>query len=93
MPFSISGSETAAWPSSGRRAIGRSRPRRSWRWTLRQVAAKARTGPPSDDEADDDHPVWAGNVPIRSLVEAPVDDPRLKAEIARPDYFNAVRIG
>ena len=44
-----------------------------------------RTGPPSDDEADDDHPVWAGNVPIRSLVEAPVDDPRLKAEIARPD--------
>ncbi|MCH8925446.1 MAG: hypothetical protein IH924_04810 [Proteobacteria bacterium] len=52
-----------------------------------------RTGPPSDDEADYGHPVWAGNVPIRSLVEAPVDDPRLKAGIARPDYLKAIRIG
>ncbi len=60
---------------------------------LAEVVAKVRTGPPSDDEADYDFPVWAGNVPIRSLVEAPVDDPRLKAGIARPDYLKAVRIG
>ncbi len=60
---------------------------------LTEVAAKVRTGPPSDDEADYDDPVWAGNVPIRSLVEAPVDDPRLKAGIARPDYLNRIRIG
>ena len=60
---------------------------------LAEVAAKVRTGPPSDDEADYDDPVWAGNVPIRSLVEAPVDDPRLKAGIARPDYLKAIRIG
>ena len=60
---------------------------------LREVVAKVRTGPPSDDEADYDFPVWAGNVPIRSLVEAPVDDPRLKAGIARPDYLNRIRIG
>ncbi|MCH9011832.1 MAG: hypothetical protein IIA68_02065 [Proteobacteria bacterium] len=60
---------------------------------LTEVAAKVRTGPPSDDEADYGHPVWAGNVPIRSLVEAPVDDPRLKAGIARPDYLKAIRIG
>ena len=52
-----------------------------------------RTGPPSDDEADYGHPVWAGNVPIRSLVGAPVDDPRLKTGIARPDYLNRIRIG
>ena len=60
---------------------------------LAEVAAKVRTGPPSDDEADYGDPVWAGNVPIRSLVEAPVDDPRLKAGIARPDYLKAIRIG
>ncbi len=60
---------------------------------LTEVAAKVRTGPPNDDEADYDDPVWAGNVPIRSLVEAPVDDPRLKAGIARPDYLNRIRIG
>ena len=60
---------------------------------LTEVVAKVRTGPPSDDEADYDDPVWAGNVPIRSLVEAPVDDPRLKAGIARPDYLNRIRIG
>ncbi len=60
---------------------------------LREVAAKVRTGPPSDDEADYDNPVWAGNVPIRSLVEAPVDDPRLKAGITRPGYLNSIRIG
>lgn len=60
---------------------------------LAEVVAKVRTGPPSDDEADYDFPVWAGNVPIRSLVEAPVDDPRLKAGIARPDYLNRIRIG
>ena len=60
---------------------------------LTEVAAKVRTGPPGDDEADYDDPVWAGNVPIRSLVEAPVDDPRLKAGIARPDYLNRIRIG
>jgi hypothetical protein len=59
---------------------------------LTEVVAKVRTGPPSDDEADYDDPVWAGNVPIRSLVEAPVDDPRLKAGIARPDYLNCIRI-
>ena len=64
----------------GNRGVAEQRPPND-----RGVAAKVRTGPPSDDEADDDHPVWAGNVPIRSLVEAPVDDPRLKAEIARPD--------
>ncbi|MCH8997299.1 MAG: pyridoxamine 5'-phosphate oxidase family protein [Proteobacteria bacterium] len=60
---------------------------------LKEVAAKVRTGPPNDDEADYDDPVWAGNVPIRSRVEAPVDDPRLKAGIARPDYLQAIRIG
>lgn len=60
---------------------------------LEEVAAKVRPGPPSDDEADYDLPVWAGVVPIRYQVGAPEDDPRLKPGIAQPDYLRRVRIG
>ena len=60
---------------------------------LKEVAAKIRPGPPSDDEADYDLPVWAGVVPIRYQIGAPVDDPRLEPGIAQPDYLNQVRIG
>ncbi len=60
---------------------------------LREVAAKVRPGPPSDDEADYGLPVWAGVVPIRYQVGTPEDDPRLEPGIAQPDYLNQVRIG
>ncbi len=60
---------------------------------LKEVAAKVRPGPPSDEEEDYDLPVWAGVVPIRYQIGAPEDDPRLKSGIAQPDYLNQVRIG
>ncbi len=60
---------------------------------LKEVAAKVRPGPPSDDEADYGLPVWAGVVPIRTQIGAPEDDPRLAPGIAPPDYLNQVRIG
>jgi hypothetical protein len=60
---------------------------------LKEVAAKVRPGPPSDDEADYRLPVWAGVVPIRYEIGAPEDDPRLEPGIAQPDYLNQVRIG
>jgi nitroimidazol reductase NimA-like FMN-containing flavoprotein (pyridoxamine 5'-phosphate oxidase superfamily) len=53
---------------------------------LTEASAKVRTGPPLDDEEDYDLPVWAGVVPLRLVADPPVDDPRLKAEIAPPDY-------
>jgi nitroimidazol reductase NimA-like FMN-containing flavoprotein (pyridoxamine 5'-phosphate oxidase superfamily) len=53
---------------------------------LTEASAKVRTGPPLDDEEDYDLPVWSGVIPLRLIAEAPLDDPRLKAEIAAPDY-------
>ena len=53
---------------------------------LTEASAKVRTGPPLDDEEDYQMEVWAGVIPLRLIAEAPLDDPRLAAEIAAPDY-------
>ena len=44
---------------------------------LQEASAKVRTGPPVDDEADYDLDVWAGVLPLRTVVGEPEDDPRL----------------
>jgi uncharacterized protein len=54
--------------------------------SLDEASAKARTGPPVDDEADYDLPVWAGVVPLAIARGAPQADPRLAAGIAAPAY-------
>jgi nitroimidazol reductase NimA-like FMN-containing flavoprotein (pyridoxamine 5'-phosphate oxidase superfamily) len=54
--------------------------------TIDEASAKIRTGPPLDDEEDYDLPVWAGIIPLRLSPGAPVDDSRLKAGVAVPEY-------
>lgn len=44
---------------------------------LDEAVAKVRTGPPVDDEPDYALPIWAGVIPVRSAIAAPVDDARL----------------
>jgi uncharacterized protein len=44
---------------------------------LDEASAKVRTGPPIDDEEDYDLPVWAGVLPMRTVVDPPQPDPRL----------------
>jgi nitroimidazol reductase NimA-like FMN-containing flavoprotein (pyridoxamine 5'-phosphate oxidase superfamily) len=53
---------------------------------LTEASAKVRSGPPLDDEEDYELPVWAGVIPLRLIAGSPVDDPRLPAGIAAPDY-------
>src|SRR5229473_7476279 len=53
---------------------------------LTEASAKVRTGPPLDEEEDYEMEVWAGVIPLRLIAEAPLDDLRLPAEIAVPDY-------
>jgi nitroimidazol reductase NimA-like FMN-containing flavoprotein (pyridoxamine 5'-phosphate oxidase superfamily) len=53
---------------------------------LDEVSAKVRTGPPIDDEADHDLPVWAGVLPLRQVPEAPVPDDRLDPSLAVPTH-------
>lgn len=51
-----------------------------------ESSAKARVGPPKDDDEDYALPVWAGVIPMSLRAGAPVDDPRLTPGIVAPRY-------
>jgi len=53
---------------------------------LDEASAKVRTGPPKDDEADLELPVWAGELPLRIAAGAPRPDPSLRGGLAPPAY-------
>ncbi|MBW4637693.1 MAG: hypothetical protein KME05_05550 [Gloeocapsa sp. UFS-A4-WI-NPMV-4B04] len=53
---------------------------------LVEASAKVRTGPPTDDEADYELPIWAGEIPLHFTAAAPVNDPRLQLGIEPPSY-------
>jgi uncharacterized protein len=50
--------------------------------TLDECSAKARTGPPVDDDEDYRLPVWAGVLPLQTVAGEPAPDPRLADGIA-----------
>ena len=54
---------------------------------LTEVSAKVRTGPPKDDEEDKAFPAWAGVLPLRTEIGAPIRDEFTSAEIAPPNYL------
>ena len=56
-----------------------------------EASAKARRGPPGDDEEDYDLPVWAGVVPVRTAFGAAEADPQLPAAIEAPAYVTDYR--
>jgi uncharacterized protein len=55
--------------------------------SLTEASAKIRTGPPVDDEADYALPIWAGELPLRLVADAPVADPRVSTDVAIPEYI------
>jgi uncharacterized protein len=56
------------------------------RISLERASAKVRTGPPADEEADYDWPVWAGVLPVTTHIGQPVPDPRLREDIEVPGH-------
>jgi nitroimidazol reductase NimA-like FMN-containing flavoprotein (pyridoxamine 5'-phosphate oxidase superfamily) len=60
---------------------------------LVEVSAKIRKGPPIDDEADMNLPIWAGGLPFRLIAAAPVADPQLGGEYQPPGYIVNYRRG
>jgi nitroimidazol reductase NimA-like FMN-containing flavoprotein (pyridoxamine 5'-phosphate oxidase superfamily) len=52
---------------------------------LDECSVKVSAGPPDDADEDLDRPVWAGHVPIREVLGAPVPDER-GAAFPVPDY-------
>ena len=60
---------------------------------LEEASAKVRTGDPIDAEEDYDLPIWAGLIPLRTVAESPVDDPRLVPRVKAPEYVRRYRRG
>jgi nitroimidazol reductase NimA-like FMN-containing flavoprotein (pyridoxamine 5'-phosphate oxidase superfamily) len=60
------------------------------RLPLDRASAKVRTGPPKDDEADLDFPVWAGVLPLGLAPSEPVADARTGSPTI-PDYVTGWR--
>ena len=52
---------------------------------IAEASAKIRTGPPTDDAADYDLPVWAGVLPLALAPSTPLADPQLPKGISVPD--------
>jgi nitroimidazol reductase NimA-like FMN-containing flavoprotein (pyridoxamine 5'-phosphate oxidase superfamily) len=53
---------------------------------IEEASAKVRIGPPIDDEADYELPVWAGVVPLRLAAGEPISDARLQPGLHPPAY-------
>jgi nitroimidazol reductase NimA-like FMN-containing flavoprotein (pyridoxamine 5'-phosphate oxidase superfamily) len=59
---------------------------------LTEASVKVRTGPPGDDEADLGSPVWAGVLPLRTVVGEPEPDPLLPAGTPVPGRVLSRRV-
>jgi uncharacterized protein len=51
-----------------------------------EASAKSRSGPPADAAEDYSLPVWAGELPLRLVADAPLPDPR--CQLPAPDYVS-----
>lgn len=60
---------------------------------LEEASAKVRTGPPVDEEADYELPVWARVLPLSLRTGEPIADPRLRSGISVPDYLASYNRG
>lgn len=58
---------------------------------IETASAKIRTGPPGDDAADYDLPVWAGVLPVTVRYETPVEDPDMRMKVPLPASLTQLR--
>lgn len=59
--------------------------------SLTECSAKARTGPPIDDEEDMSLPVWAGVLPVRTVYGPPQPAPDLDPSVEMSPVVNAYK--
>ncbi len=55
---------------------------------IEEASAKVRTGEPKDDDEDYALDIWAGVIPIRQVIGAIEQDPKLKPGIALPQHLH-----
>jgi nitroimidazol reductase NimA-like FMN-containing flavoprotein (pyridoxamine 5'-phosphate oxidase superfamily) len=58
---------------------------------INEASAKVRIGPPNDEPEDMDSPIWAGVLPVRTHIGAPVPDPKLSEPVPLPSSLAAAR--
>lgn len=58
---------------------------------IEEASAKVRTGPAKDDEEDYSLPFWAGVLPVKLTVGAPVPDERLASDCELPEHVRQYR--
>ena len=54
---------------------------------IHEASAKSRTGPPGDAPDDLARRCWAGVVPVRTVLGAPIAAPELPGDVALPSYL------
>lgn len=52
---------------------------------INDISAKVRTGDPVDEKSDYSLDYWAGIIPIKRIVDKPIQDKKLKREIELPE--------
>lgn len=52
---------------------------------IKEASAKIRTGPPIDDPADYELPIWAGVLPLVQRSQEPITDPQMRVDVAVPE--------
>jgi nitroimidazol reductase NimA-like FMN-containing flavoprotein (pyridoxamine 5'-phosphate oxidase superfamily) len=58
--------------------------------SLTEASVKVSAGPPGDEDSPDSQlPVWAGEIPLRLVVDPPVAAPGLAAGIGLPEHLRA----
>jgi hypothetical protein len=59
---------------------------------IAEGSAKIRTGPPKDEEADYELPIWAGVIPVTTTVGTPEPDPRNLPGVEMPEHIRRFRL-
>jgi hypothetical protein len=54
---------------------------------IEAASAKVRAENVGDDEIDGDHPVWAGVIPVQTVIGVPLSSPVLPVEQAYPGHL------
>ncbi|MGB3588504.1 MAG: pyridoxamine 5'-phosphate oxidase family protein [Tunicatimonas sp.] len=58
---------------------------------IAEASAKIRTGPPKDDEADHELPIWAGVLPLQITSGEAIPDPDLRSKLPLPNSILQVK--
>jgi hypothetical protein len=56
--------------------------------TIDEASAKIRSGPPQDNEADYQLPIWAGVIPLEMRPLTAVPDPRNRDDVLQPEHVS-----